>query len=215
MIEPNMATMLAFIATDISVSSRDLASLVGAAADKSFNALHVDTHASTNDTFLVLATGKSQTKIDLDKAERAVAEVARRLAWLIARDGEGATKVTTIEVGGAPSAGAARDIARRIAASALCRTALFGNDPNWGRFVSAAGNSPYVSHPARLVCAVQGVVVFERGEPTAFDRKALAAAMKQDDVTVAIDLADGEARAEVMTSDLGYEYIEINAEYTT
>ena len=121
----------------------------------------------------------------------------------------------TYSFGGAPSAGAARDIARRIAASALCRTALFGNDPNWGRFVSAAGNSPYVSHPARLVCAVQGVVVFERGEPTAFDRKALAEAMKQDDVTVAIDLADGDARAEVLTSDLGYEYIEINAEYTT
>jgi glutamate N-acetyltransferase / amino-acid N-acetyltransferase len=214
MIEPNMATMLAFVATDLAVSSHDLGSIVRAAADKSFNVLHVDTHASTNDTFLVLATGKGP-KVPLDHAEGAVADVARRLAWLIARDGEGATKVTTIQVTGAPSAGAAREIARRIAASALCRTALFGNDPNWGRFVSAAGNSPYVSHPARLVCAVQGVVVFEEGEPTAFDRKALATAMKQDDVTVAVDLADGDAGAEVLTSDLGYEYIEINAEYTT
>ncbi len=215
MIEPNMATMLAFVATDMAFSSKDLGSIVRAAADRSFNVLHVDTHASTNDTFLVLATGKRQANVALDRAERAISDVARRLAWLIARDGEGATKVTTIRVGGAPSAGAAREIARRIAASALCRTALFGNDPNWGRFVSAAGNSPHVSHPARLTCAVQGVVVFEEGEPTAFDKKALAEAMKQDDVTVAVDLGDGDARAEVLTSDLGYEYIEINAEYTT
>lgn len=215
MIEPNMATMLAFVATDLSIAPGALRSLVAAAAARSFNAVHVDTHASTNDTFLVLATCTNGAAVAEDVAGTAISDVARRLAWLIARDGEGATKVTTIRVTGARDDDLAREVARRVAASALVRTALFGRDPNWGRFVSAAGNHPRVDEPGLLSCSVQGTTVFQRGEPTGFDHAALRAAMGEEDVLVTIDLGSGSAQAEVMTSDLGYRYVEINAEYTT
>ncbi len=215
MIEPNMATMLAFVATDLVLPQAALASMANGAAAASFNAVHVDSHASTNDTFVVLATGASGRSVDHPVAAGAIADVARRLAWLIARDGEGATKVTLVRVTGAPTGDVAREVARRIAHSALVRTALFGNDPNWGRFVSAAGNSPHVQAGERLTCSVQGTRVFERGEPTAFDRAALARAMDDENVVVLVDLGDGLAEAEVLTSDLGYRYVEINAEYTT
>ncbi len=216
MIEPNMATMLAFVATDLVVPSADLAALAKDAAARSFNALHVDSHASTNDTFLLLATGASGVGVgDAAEAAAAVVAVCRRLAWLIARDGEGATKVTTVRVSGAPDEVAARDVARRLVHSGLVRTALFGRDPNWGRFVSAAGNSPFVPPGSALTCAVQGVQVFARGEPTPFDREGLREAMGREDVKIEIDLAAGQASAEVLTSDLGYRYVEINAEYTT
>ena len=200
MIEPNMATMLAFIATDAACDAAALRAMVTSAAAESFNAVHVDTHASTNDPFLVLATGASPAAASIDAVCEAVTSVARRLAWLIARDGEGATRVTTIRVTGAPDASAARDVARRVASSALVRT---------------AGNSPHVPAAAALSCAVQGVRVFERGQPTAFDRAALARAMGDEDVEIAIDLGTGAGAAVLMTSDLGYRYVEINAEYTT
>ena len=108
-----------------------------------------------------------------------------------------------------------RTVAREIASSALVRTALFGNDPNWGRFVSQVGNSREVRDAAALRCTLQGIVVFERGEPAAFDRAALSSAMAVDDVSLAIDLRDGTADADLLVSDLGYRYVEINAEYTT
>jgi glutamate N-acetyltransferase / amino-acid N-acetyltransferase len=148
-------------------------------------------------------------------AERAALEVARRLAWLIARDGEGATKVTTIDVRGARSDGDARAIAGRVAASALVRTALYGNDPNWGRFVSQVGNCPEAGDLSRLRCTLQGVVVFAQGEPTAFDRQQVSAAMAAEDVSLLLELADGHGEASLMTSDLGYRYVQINADYTT
>lgn len=213
MIEPNMATMLAFLGTDAAATPGELSHVIRAVARESFNAVHVDTHTSTNDTLLLFATG--QRNISFRDWQPAAARVAHRLAWLIARDGEGATKVTTIEIRGARSDVAADAVAREIARSALVRTALFGNDPNWGRFVSQVGNSRSVTDVSRLRCDLQGTTVFERGEPTAFDRAALSQAMATDDVALVIDIGEGPGRARLMTSDLGYKYIEVNAEYTT
>lgn len=212
MIEPDMATMLAFVATDLALSAAELERAIGDVARASFNAVHVDTHASTNDTFLLLATGALPAPSGWIADARRVAE---RLAWLIARDGEGATKVTRVEVRGAADDAAARAIARRVAASALVRTALFGNDPNWGRFTSAVGNAPEVRDIAPLRCVLQGIVVYEKGAPTAFDRAAASKAMATEDVRLELELADGPGVACLLTSDLGYRYVEINAEYTT
>jgi glutamate N-acetyltransferase/amino-acid N-acetyltransferase len=211
MIHPNMATMLAFVGTDAAATSAELRAAILPIARESFNAVHVDTHPSTNDTFLLFATGKG----DSTGWREPALSVSRRLAWLIARDGEGATKVTTVEVRGAASDSSARAIADRIATSALVRTALFGNDPNWGRFVSQVGNAPEVRSVAGLRCILQGIVVFENGAPTAFDRAAASKAMATEDVSLVVQLADGEGRAVLLTSDLGYRYVEVNAEYTT
>jgi glutamate N-acetyltransferase/amino-acid N-acetyltransferase len=186
-------------------------------AARSFNAVHVDTHTSTNDTLLLFATGKAPAGA---RWAAEVEAVCHRLSWLIARDGEGATKVTTIEVTGAQSDEAAQAIARHVAASALVRTALFGNDPNWGRFTSQAGNAklngaPAVRDARGLTCLLQGIEVFRAGEPTAFDRAAASQAMKAEDVKLELRLQDGPGRALVLTADLGYRYVEVNAEYTT
>lgn len=214
MIHPNMATMLAFVATDLRLSPQVLAAWAPGIAARSFNAVHVDSHASTNDTFLLLATGHAPPTPD-DASSEVIATVARRLAWLIARDGEGATKVTTIEVRGARDDQAARSIAARVASSALVRTALFGNDPNWGRFTSQVGNCEEVGDISALRCTLQGIPVFAHGEPLPFDRAAASSAMKTDDVHLLLELKDGDGKASLMTSDLGYRYVEINAEYTT
>jgi glutamate N-acetyltransferase/amino-acid N-acetyltransferase len=210
MIHPNMATMLAFVGTDATASPAELAGAIAEIARESFNAVHVDTHPSTNDSFFLFATGRAQ-----GDWRRPATTVARRLAWLIARDGEGATKVTTIEIRGAETDAAARAIADRLASSALVRTALFGNDPNWGRFVSQVGNAPEVGAVDRLRCAIQGIVVFEDGAPRPFDRAAASRAMASEDVSLLIDLGHGPGRATLLTSDLGYRYVEVNAEYTT
>ncbi|MEZ4300172.1 MAG: bifunctional glutamate N-acetyltransferase/amino-acid acetyltransferase ArgJ [Polyangiaceae bacterium] len=215
MIEPRMATMLAFLGTDAPATPADLAALIAPLARETFNAVHVDSHTSTNDTFLLFATGARPAGPPSTDWHAAAARVAKRLAWLIARDGEGATKVTTIEIVGAQDDPSAAAIARELAHSALVRTALFGNDPNWGRFVSAAGNSPSIRDASRLRCTLQGTVVFENGEPTTFDRGALSRAMAKDDVSLVLDIGEGPGRARVLTSDLGYKYVEINAEYTT
>lgn len=214
MIEPNMATLLAFVATDLALSPAQLAAWMPRLAARSFNAVHVDSHPSTNDSFLVLATGRRPAASDED-ALTALSDVSRRLAWLIARDGEGATKVTTIEVRGARDDQAAHAIAARLASSALIRTALFGNDPNWGRFTSQVGNCPEVVDITPLRCTLQGIPVFARGEPLPFERAAASQAMASDDVSLQIDLADGDGQASLMTSDLSYRYVEVNAEYTT
>ena len=125
------------------------------------------------------------------------------------------TKVTTVEVRGARDEQAARAIAARVAHSALVRTALFGNDPNWGRFTSQVGNCPEVMDIAPLRCTLQGIPVFAAGEPLPFDRAAASGAMAAEDVHLLLELADGPGQAYVMTSDLGYRYVEVNAEYTT
>lgn len=214
MIEPDMATMLAFVGTDLALSSAELGAIIRPVAARSFNAVHVDSHASTNDSFVLFSSGRVRPSRPVDAAAQ-VGAVAERLAWLIARDGEGATKVTRVEVRGADSEDAARAMARSVAHSALVRTALFGNDPNWGRFVSAVGNVRPSVDPARVSCILQGVAVFRDGGPTAFDRAALSQAMAAESVELQLVVGSGEGSAVVLTSDLGYRYVEVNAEYTT
>ncbi|MCS6902591.1 MAG: bifunctional ornithine acetyltransferase/N-acetylglutamate synthase, partial [Polyangiaceae bacterium] len=145
----------------------------------------------------------------------AISRVARHLAWLIARDGEGATKITTIEVRGARDDEAARAIATRVASSTLVRTAIFGSDPNWGRFISQVGNCPEVIDVTALRCELQGVPVFARGEPLPHDRAAVSAAMAAEDVHLLLSLEDGTGCTSLLTSDLSYRYVQVNAEYTT
>lgn len=212
MIQPDMATMLAFVATDVDVGPDVMRAALGRIASTSFNAVHVDTHTSTNDTFLLLTTRQVPAP---DDWEQRLEPVARRLAWLIARDGEGATKVTTVRVTGAANDEAAKTVARAVATSALVRTALFGNDPNWGRFVSQVGNVDAVRSPQKLVCRLQGIEVFRGGEPTPFDRAAASQAMAREDVSLELILDEGHGHALLMTSDLGYRYVQVNAEYTT
>lgn len=213
MIEPNMATMLSFVALDRLVAPAVLSRAIGPIAERSFNAVHVDSHTSTNDSFFLLASGDSPAPSGW---EAHVGEVSERLAWLIARDGEGATKVTRVEVVGASDDAVAKDIARTVVKSALVRTALFGNDPNWGRFVSAAGNSPHVRDPGEVSCVLAGVEVFERGEPRPFDHAALRATLAAtDSLVLRLTVGRGPGAAHLLTSDLGYRYVEINAEYTT
>jgi glutamate N-acetyltransferase/amino-acid N-acetyltransferase len=212
MIQPDMATLLAFVVTDLELRAEQMKRALPGIAAASFNAVHVDTHTSTNDTFVLL----SRRRVKADATWSKGAEgVARRLAWLIARDGEGATKVTTVQVSGAASDSAARAIAQRVVASALVRTALYGCDPNWGRFTSAVGNCPEVRDARSLTCVLQGIEVFRAGEPAAFDRDAASKAMASEDVRLELRLADGPGKAAVMTSDLGYRYVQVNAEYTT
>ena len=212
MIAPNMATMLAFVATDAPVDAGGLPALLRDVAVGSFNAVHVDSHPSTNDSLFLLATRRGTQEKAFSNALR---DTCRRLAWLIARDGEGATKVTTIRVTGASSNEAAQAIGRRVAESALVRTALFGNDPNWGRFVSQVGNAKEVTSVAGLVCKVQGITVFENEAPTRFDRAEASKAMAAEDVLLELALTEGSGAGDILTSDLGYRYVEVNAEYTT
>ncbi len=212
MIAPNMATMLAFVATDAPVDAEGLPALLRDVAVGSFNAVHVDSHPSTNDSLFLLATRRGTQEKAFSNALR---DTCRRLAWLIARDGEGATKVTTIRVTGASSNEAAQAIGRRVAESALVRTALFGNDPNWGRFVSQVGNAKEVTSVAGLVCKVQGITVFENEAPTRFDRAEASKAMAAEDVLLELALTEGSGAGDILTSDLGYRYVEVNAEYTT
>ena len=215
MIEPNMATMLAFVGTSAAATPEELRAAIGDVARRSFNAVHVDTHTSTNDTFVLFSTAKHADSTSRGEWQSRATRVAERLSWLIARDGEGATKVTTIDVRGAKDDASADHVAREIARSALVRTALFGNDPNWGRFVSQVGNSAHVRDVSKLTCTLQGTTVFERGEPTSFDKSALSKRMAKGDVALVIDIGEGPGAARLMTSDLGYRYVEVNAEYTT
>ncbi len=191
MIHPNMATMLAYVTTDAAVAPGWVAATVRRIADRSFNQLTVDGDSSTNDTFLVVANGAAgNPPVQVgtprsDALENAILEVSRELARSIARDGEGATKLITVRVTGAPDDRQARLAARTVASSSLVKTAVHGADPNWGRIVCALGYS---------------------GSEVAIDR------LK---VSIAADIGLGEGRAEAWGCDLSADYVRINADYTT
>ena len=224
MIAPNMATMLAYVATDAAIDRRALAKIVPAVADQSFNCVTVDQHTSTSDTFVVLANGLAgNRKIvgggDLAKFQKALLAVADSLARQIARDGEGATKLVTVIVTGAASSADAKRAAEAIANSPLCKTAIHGGDPNWGRFVSAAGYSGAAMNADRAVCKIGPITVFKNGRPATANLADVQAVMRQKELTIGVDL--GMARGgkgqqhRVYTCDLSREYITINADYHT
>jgi glutamate N-acetyltransferase/amino-acid N-acetyltransferase len=223
MIEPNLATMLSFLITDAAVAPALLRKLLRAAADESFNRVTVDGETSTSDTVLLLANGVAGNPVLRDAisagAKRfaaALGELTQELARAIARDGEGATKLVTVRVSGAASAADAVRVAKRIANSMLVKTALFGGDPNWGRILQTAGAARAAIAQGRAEVKLGGVTVFRRGSPTgAVARRRAGRALARKEVDVELDLGVGRYAATVWTCDLSYDYVKINAEYTT
>jgi glutamate N-acetyltransferase/amino-acid N-acetyltransferase len=223
MIEPNMATMLSFLITDAAIAPPLLRKLLRAAADESYNRVTVDGETSTSDTVFLLANGCAGNALLRDAASAgarhfaaALGEVTQELARAIARDGEGATKLVTVRVSGAKRADDALRAARRIANSMLVKTALFGGDPNWGRILQTAGAARVAIALDRAEVRLGGVAVFRNGSPTgAAARRRAGRALARKEVDVELDLGVGRHAATVWTCDLSYDYVEINAEYTT
>ncbi len=212
MIHPNMATMLAFVMTDVVVDQDALRTLWSRIVADSFNQVTVDGDTSPNDMALVLSSGR--VSADAEAFMGGLEHVAQDLAKQIARDGEGATKLLTVRVRGADSITDARAAARTVASSSLFKAALHGNDPNRGPIVSAVGRSNATIDMDRLRVSVQDVVVYH-GLPQPFDAKALSHAMDTENVIVDIDLAVGDKSASAWGCDLSKEYVTINAEYHT
>jgi glutamate N-acetyltransferase / amino-acid N-acetyltransferase len=217
MIRPDMATMLAFIATDATVSRRALQALLERAADRSFNCISVDGDTSTNDSFMLMATGRGPavaSKRDALKLEAAVTEVARQLAQAIVRDGEGATKFVTVRVARGRSHEECRKVAYAIAHSPLVKTAFFASDPNLGRILAAIGNSGVEIGKLNLFLD-EVIVATGGGRHPAYREEQGVAVMRKPEFTVRAVLNRGRAEATVWTCDLSFDYVKINAEYRT
>jgi glutamate N-acetyltransferase/amino-acid N-acetyltransferase len=219
MIEPHMATMLAFLTTDARIRSPRLRMMAKNILPRSFNGITVDGDMSTNDTLLLLASGATShhdlSERDLIKLEAMIGDVAEVLARELVRDGEGATKLVEIEVRGARSSSEAERIAREIANSPLVKTAFFGCDPNFGRIAMAAGKAGVRFDLDRFEVNLGGIKIVNRGSLNVAALPAASARMKEREFQLLIDLKLGTARARVITCDLSYEYVKINAEYTT
>ena len=221
MIRPDMATMLGFIATDARVARGALETLVRETADKSFNCISVDGDTSTNDAFVLVASGASgvaaQSKADLAVLEQAITEVAVLLAQAIVRDGEGATKFITIRIEGGRSIEESRRVAYAIAHSPLVKTAFFASDPNLGRILAAIGNAGIADlDVSRLQLYLDSVLVAANGgRHPDYREEQGAAALAKPEFTVRAMLNRGQASATVWTCDLSFEYVKINAEYRT
>ncbi len=222
MIRPNMATMLAFIATDAAISAELLRQLAKTAADKSFNRITIDGDTSTNDACILVATGKAGTEA-VDSADSpllaplaaAIDEVCQSLAKQIVRDGEGATKFVEIDVRGGASPREALNVAYAVAHSPLVKTAVFAADPNWGRIVAAIGYADVADLVAAKVSVwLDDVLIVENGGKAATYREAQGQRVfDREAFTIRIDLGRGDAREKLWTSDLSHEYVRINAEY--
>jgi glutamate N-acetyltransferase/amino-acid N-acetyltransferase len=230
MIHPNMATMLAFVTCDAAVSPQLWQEMLSRAGDRSFNQITVDGDTSTNDSLFALANGQSRTPAitqwgpEAEKLEAMLTAVCTHLAKAIARDGEGATCLIEVAVSGAADEAAARAVAKTIAGSALTKSAIFGRDPNWGRIAGAAGRAGVKFDQNNLRIQLGDIVLMENGQPLAFDRMAAhnylkSAAegeyLKTDTVAIGVSIGDGPGSAKAWGCDLSYDYVKINAEYTT
>ena len=217
MIKPNMATMLGFVATDAKVAPAPLRAMVKRVADRSFNAITVDGDTSTNDSFMLIASGAgpaARSAKDRAALEQAVLEVSQRLAQSIVRDGEGATKFVTVRVEKGRTEAECRQVAYAIAHSPLVKTAFFASDPNLGRILAAIGYSGVELDTGRLDLYLDTVLVARRGgRNPAYREKDALAAMKKAEFTVRAVLNRGRAAATVWTCDLSFDYVKINAEY--
>lgn len=221
MIHPNMATTLAFVATDAAVTPSLLQSTLKDVTSRTFNAISVDGDTSTNDTLLVIANGAAGAPVLQrgTKGHRAFAaaleDVCGSLARQIVADGEGAQRVIEIEVRGAKSETAARRIAETIATSPLVKTAFAGGDPNWGRIFAAAGRAGVKFDPSRVDIVMAGIDVLQRGQPIDFNERAASNRLLADHVPIVVNLRAGTARAKYWTCDFTAEYVRINASYRT
>ena len=221
MIEPNMATMLCFLTTDVAIRSSLLRKALKEAVNVTFNKLSIDKHQSTSDTALILASGAAEnTQIETvgrhyEVFAQALREVCEELAYQMAADAEGATCTIRVVVQGALTDADARKAVREIVDSPLARSAFHGADPNWGRIVSAIGNSGAKMQEANLTCKIAGTTVYRRGTGVKFDAKALSKKMKAPCWEVEVDLGLGSREDFCLTCDLSEEYVTINADYHT
>jgi glutamate N-acetyltransferase/amino-acid N-acetyltransferase len=224
MIAPDMATLLAFVCTDARLEPHVLRHWVREGADQSFNAVTVDGDTSTNDTLLVLAGGAASnppiadtTSPDSLRFGHALSAVLLDLAIQIVSDGEGATKLISIRVTGAPDRGAARAVALTIANSPLVKTAFFGGDANWGRIVAAAGRSGVALEPGRVALYFDDLCVFRGGTPLKGEEIEAEATrvFSQKEIRVGLDLGLGDGEFTAYTCDFSYDYVKINADYRT
>ena len=230
MIHPNMATMLAFVTCDAAVSTSLWQQMLRRAASCSFNQITVDGDTSTNDTLIALANGQSRTAAitemgqNAQKLEGMLTAVCQHLAKAIARDGEGATCLIEVQVSGAPDEKAARQVARTIVGSSLVKSAIFGRDPNWGRIAAAAGRAGVQFHQEDLQIKLGDFLLMENGQPLEFDREAAShylkqaaagAYLKEDTVLISVCIGNGSGKGTAWGCDLSYDYVKINAEYTT
>ena len=221
MIHPNMATMLSFVTTDAAVEPRFLQDTLKEVADASLNMLSVDGDTSTNDTVLVLANGMAgnapitANTPGADTFREALLQACVYLTRELARDGEGASHLITVDVTGAEDTEDARKAARTISSSNLVKSAVYGADPNWGRILMAVGRSGAVTDESKIDLFVNGVCIMESGSPVPFHRDAVVALMRQPEVSIRVHLNLGEGQATAWGCDLTQEYVIINSAYTT
>ena len=219
MIQPGMATTLGFVMTDAAIPAAQLRAMLKRSADVSYHRISVDGDTSTNDTLILLANGASgvrPARRELAAVERAVSHVMQHLAIAIARDGEGASKLITIGVAGAPGDDAAIRMARAIANSPLVKTAIAGSDPNWGRILSAAGNAGVAFDPAKTDVYLQGVRVCRSGLAAEFSEPELKRKLDSKECEIRVSIRGaGKGSARFWTCDLTEGYIRINASYRT
>ncbi len=217
MICPDMATLLSYVATDAKVDQSSLQKILESATDKSFNRITVDSDTSTNDSLVLIATGKSDVRVDenTDKFVSALNELMQTLATAIIRDAEGATKFVNIEVFNGLTEKDCKEIAYSVAHSPLVKTALFASDPNWGRILAAIGKAK-VDHLDidKVNIKINDQSIIESGQPAeSYTEEIGQSVFAQDEITITIDLCAGDAAYNVWTSDLSHEYVSVNADY--
>ena len=215
MIEPNMATMLVYLMTDADLPRAALRPMLRRVVDRTFNCMSIDTDTSTSDTVVLMANGLAG-KVRLGQFEKALLEVCEYLSKEIARNGEGATKLITVDVSRAQTGVQAKRVAKSVANSPLVKTAVYGCDPNWGRVIMAVGKTfdPAVD-PGKVTIGFGDTSVFKKGSPVDCDLEALRKYLGQSEVSITVDLGIGKASARVWGCDLTEGYIKENAYYTT
>jgi len=221
MVHPELATFLCFIITDIAINRRMLQKSLMAAVEKSFHSLTIDGEMSTNDSVLILANGRAGNR-PIDGVNRdflnfqdGLDRVTTGLAELIARDGEGATKLVRIVVRNGKDVPSARGIARHIARSPLVKTAIYGSDPNWGRIMAAIGSSGVRVDPERIDIYFGKLQVAKNGRASLYSEREAKRILEKREIEIVVDLKQGRGEAKVYTCDLGPDYININSSYTT
>ena len=221
MIEPNMATLLTYVMTDALVDAKALNTVFRQVIDSTFNAVSVDGCMSTNDTAIILANGLAgnnpleRAQARLQRFREMLTDVLAELAQAVVRDGEGATKLIKIIVEGAKSKSDARRVAYSVANSNLVKTAFFGEDPNWGRIISAVGASGVALEKEKVTLSVGNMVLFAQEAPADFQLARLREVIHKGEIEVRIALGGGDKSFEMCTSDLSHEYVEINSSYST
>ena len=214
MIAPNMATMLGIVLTDAALTPEQAQSMLREAMDESFHCISIDQHQSTSDTVLLLANGAAGA-VDLSRFRQELAAVCGELAQKIIRDAEGASHFVTLDVNGLENMAAARQIARAVCDSPLVKTAIAGNDPNWGRIVSAAGYAGVPFEEREVSLTINGIEVFHAGAPTSVAPELVSAAMKTGEIHLQLTFTRGHAAVRFWTCDLTCEYVRLNSDYTT